>query len=216
MTAIDIADSALVTFRFTQDLDAELYQWGFKTTRRDVGQINALLTAAQATWASDFQPFQGSSHLTAMVYSEWDTIGFTGYHQRQMNLASSGGGSASRLPPQCSVVISLLNTDTLHPIRSRRGRIFFGTLAQNCLASDGSLAATARTALRTAMDNLGTAVGSIPVATTAPGDIPGIGIGSVKTGLLLKANVCGIGHAIDTQRRRRQKLGEAIDYTTLL
>jgi hypothetical protein len=211
----DIAHSALVTFRFKQTFDGEDWQFGIKTEKRDSADWETLLTAALG-WASSGDLVLERTTLTGITYSEWETSGFTGYHQVFSILASHSFSSGNQLPPQCAVVVSLLNTDTPGvSVKRRRGRIYIGQIPTAFVDGDGVLLSSSQVSYRGAMDSLQTALEGVPSGSPDPAVLDGICIASEAEGSIFSADVCGVGAAVDTQRRRRRKRLEGIVYTAL-
>lgn len=205
-----LGNAALLTFRLTQDQDGELYQMGVKTGVRAPGSWSSLLSAAQTAFSANVAAKQGASHLVGITYSEWDNTGFTGFHQRAAAVLNVAGGSASTLPPQLALVVSLLDSvDTTVPIRRRRGRIYHGTIAASNLTSDGKITAANANAIRDAWKAVGTGIAAV---STPSGQNKGLCIVSVVDGKIRDADQIGCGIAYDTQRRRRRKEVENISY----
>jgi len=211
----DIAHSALLSFKFQQTLDAELWQFGVKTEKRGTFDVPDLVDAVH-TWITSGDVIMERNKLVGITYSEWETSGFTGYHQVFSQIYSDSFSSGNQLPPQCAAVASLLNTSEVGvSVKSRRGRIYFGQIPVSFVDGDGLLTTTARDGYRSALDSLQTALTS--VASGSPDDISldGICIASPATSSIYDATVAGVGLAVDTQRRRRRKRVESISYTSL-
>jgi hypothetical protein len=208
-----IDDSAHITVVAQQDPTNEMYQFGFSTGKR--GDLNAqdLLDAIDLWLGDQWSSIAAQAHATAIIYSEWGTTGFTGYHQKFTKLISRAGGSGNVLPPQCAVVASLLNdVESLQSIKRRRGRIYFGTTPVSQLGTDGRLTTGGQTLYHDAVEGLQDALLAWPASV--PSD-SGLCIASRAADLLFIATQQGIGRGIDTQRRRREKLQEVITYEPL-
>lgn len=215
MASAVIGQAALVTARFQQTADGELFQWGVKTMRRDPADRVALMNALHTQITGGLLGLFGASKCTGITYSEWEATDFTGFHQKAGVTFNDTLGGGTTAPPQNCVVVSLLNTTTDQPIRRRRGRIYFGTLASSVIGTDGKVTAGNITAIRNAFVALNTAWAAIPVGVGTDGTIPDIGIVSAAAGLILSADLIGVGAAVDTQRRRRRQVPEAISYVTV-
>lgn len=205
-----LGNAALITFRCTQVIDNELFQMGIKTGVRAPASWASLLSTAQTAFTTNVAPKMGNSTLVGVTYSEWDTSGFVGFHQKASNPLNVAIGSASSLPPQLAVVVSLLDSvDTSVPVRNRRGRIYHGTVAASLMGSTGVMTAANANSIRDAWKAVGTAIKAI---TTPTGQQLGLCIASVATGKIRDADQIGAGVAFDTQRRRRRKMVESIAY----
>lgn len=211
MASADVlGNAALITFRCTQIIDNELYQMGIKTGVRAPASWASLLTTAQTAFTTNVAPKMGNSTLVGITYSEWDTSGFVGFHQRASLPLSVAVGSASTLPPQIAVAVSLLDSlDTSVPVRRRRGRIYHGTVAASLLGSTGIMTAANANSIRDAWKAVGTAIKAIATPT---GQLQGLCIVSTVDGKIRDADQIGAGVAFDTQRRRRRKMVESIAY----
>jgi len=209
---IDIA--AKIFFQVTQDLDSEVMVYGFAITHREATDWGALIDAMETAWVDNVGGIAPRGHLTRVVYSEWATTGFTGWHQRQAKIVSHAGSSGNALPPQDAVVVTLLNVDdTGLPIRSRRGRVYFGLVPQSFIDGDGVLNSTALGGYADAIQGFQDAANSVPASTTGAVLTDGLCVASPTQGKVFNAQDYGVGKVVDTQRRRRQKRPEAITYT---
>src|SRR6187200_2133375 len=111
----------------------------------------------------------------------------------------------SRYPPQCALVASYRNTsETLVPRGRKRNRMYLGLLRADLLENDGTIIAGDATAVRSAMNELNTALEGITDADPifAP---QGLAIVSPTAGECYEVNEVGCGEAVDTHRSRRQK-----------
>lgn len=215
MTVLDITNAALVTFRLRQTLDNEDWQFGCKTIIRDPADQIDLLTAALG-WITSGDLIMERTALTAITYSEWSTSGFTGFHQLQAVLASDTFSSGNQLPPQCAVVVSLLNTtETSLSIKRRRGRIYWGQIPVANVDGDGQLSTSSRNDYGTAVESLDAALRSVPSGALSGSDLDGLCVCSPAAGEIMQADFYGVGLAVDTQRRRRRKRTESISYQPL-
>lgn len=208
MAFITAAEVARITFHLRQTSDNEMFQFGISTGTRTAPNAATLLDL-MATWWDD----EGSSAVCQttcdqITYSEWSTVGFTGWHQRFEKLTNITSSTGAALPPQIAAVVSMLNsTDRDEPLKRRRGRSYVGLIPVASLASDGRLSSAARTVIETAWQLL------LDTMSTAPGvAYSGPVIWSAAAGKGFEAETVGVGLALDTQRRRRQKLVESIVY----
>lgn len=215
MATAPISEAARVTWELQKDDDAELYQYSCATYQRDSADWGDLMSAAETWWVDEIGGLTARSHLVGVRYSEWGTGGgFTGFHQKASIVVSHGGSSGAMLPPQCAVVVSLLNTiDVSTNLKSRRGRIYYGMVPTGSVTTDGKLSSTAHDGVEDAFVALVAALEAVPGSSTSHAAVlDGIAIASPTTSLLLQANKLGVGLGIDTQRRRRRKVQEAIVY----
>lgn len=213
MASTDIADAARVTFRMKNTTSSEELQFGVSTGPRDAETRITLVDALEDWWVSFVAPKAPHSDLFQIVYSDWGTGGFVGFHQAYQQLVSHAGSSAAPMPPQIAVVGSLLNTtDSDVGLKSRRGRIYFPPPLDASDDANGRLFSTDRNGYVTALQQLHDALQSVGSALTT---YSGICLASPRTGLLLTIDQIGVGLAYDTHRSRRQKAQESIAYTTL-
>jgi hypothetical protein len=167
-----------------------------------------------ATWWDD----EGSSCvaqvvLDEVVYSEWGSSGFTGFHQVQAKMTNIATGSGAITPPQCAVTVSLLNIqEPQDSIKRRRGRMYFGPVPVSQLGSDGRLTTGAVDVYEAAIPLLQAALLADPGVIDS---VSGLCIASAAAGLLYSADAFGVGRGVDTQRRRREKVSEEIAYSAL-
>lgn len=213
MTSQPIEDSALLTFRFKQTADDEEFQWGIKIVKRLEADWAALLAAVHTWGTGHLAHFTHGCTLTGITYSEWETAGFTGFHQAASLVTADAMGSGNPLPPQCAVVLSLLNDDEPStPLRRRRGRVYLGLVSQTMIDTNGRLATIQQSGIQTDFVALQTALETVASTT---GDFNGISIVSQADGVIRPANKIGVGLGIDTQRRRRRHVVESITYTSV-
>lgn len=210
MTTFDITEAARVTFRLTQDFTGEWFQFGIATGRRELDIADDLLDRC-AEWGTDHLMGKiHACHLEELVYSEWGTSGFTGFHQKRSKLVHLAAASGAPLPPQCAVAVTLLNdTDTDISLKRRRGRLYLGLIAVTQLDTAGKLATIQQSGYLTMMQDL---TDSLQSAVPASGNPDGPCIASAAEGRLITVDKYGVGLGIDTQRRRRQKIVESILY----
>jgi len=214
MTAGGIQFGAKIFFTHTQDLDGELWLYGMALMNRDAVDWDALIDAMETAWTDNVGGLTEKSHLVKVAYSEWDTVSFTGWHQRRAKAVNHAGGSGNMLPPQNAVVATLLNVDeTGIPIRSRRGRVYFGMVPATFLDANGALTSTGHDGYATAMQGFQDAANSVPASSSGDIVTDGLCVASPTNSQIYNAQDYGIGLAIDTQRRRRQKRTEGIVYT---
>ena len=210
MTTYDLDQAAKLTFRMKQLLTNEEFQFGLSTGKRDPAVVDDLLDTMVASWSDDLSARFGQTALTEVTYSEWGTSGFVGFHQMQSLLASESSPATAPLPPQCAVVVSLLNTDDPSiSLKRRKGRCYMGLIPASHLDSAGKYSSTNRDAMVAAWGNfIGQLITIVPASLAPTGPC----IASEAEGKLIAANQYAVGVGIDTQRRRRQKLNEAISY----
>jgi hypothetical protein len=172
-----------------------------------------LFDALQQWWDDDGSSLVAQSTLKSIIYSEWGTEGFTGWHQRFERMTDITSGTGAILPPQDAVVVSLLNLDDGNDsIKRRRGRMYFGLVPVSHVGSDGKLTTGTVTLYNGILPGLQDALLLEPGGSS---NCPGLGIASVVAHKLYNANKFGVGRGVDTQRRRREKVVESIVYTTL-
>lgn len=108
-----------------------------------------------------------------------------------------GAGSAN-MPPQCSMVVTLL---TGIPGKSTRGRFYWphvgGTVSNGGKSS--LVGQTTATAFSGLLSNWGTLIDGVDIRPA---------VVSEKTGLITPVSTVSVGDVIDTQRRRRDGLVE--------
>ena len=216
MGATGISNAARVTFRLQNNSTFEDFQWSVATAQREGTDVADLIDAMEAAYAADWIGLTGKTTLMELVYSEWQTgPDFTGFHAQRTRIVSGVTQSGGCLPPQCAVVISLLATDDLTlPIRQRRGRFYHGLLSTGSITTDGRIGSTYHGGVQTAAENLDAAMRTVPSTVSGAG-FSGLCIAGPTSGLLQSAEQLGVGLAVDTQRRRRQKVAEAIVYVDI-
>ena len=214
MATLEIDEAAHITFRLNQLATNEIIQWGFSTAKRGEFSILTLLDA-MASWFEDAAvALVEQVTCSEIVYSEWGTSGFVGFHQVQSKIVSLSTGTGAVLPPQCAAVVTLLNLeDVADSIKRRRGRMYFGTLPTSLIGSDGRLTTAAQDVYLVEMDELQSALNGV---ASASGNLSGLCIASRAGGTLYDAGSVGIGRGVDTQRRRREKVVEEIAYQALV
>jgi hypothetical protein len=208
-----LLDAALISFKLTENATGETYQMGFKTGKRSLAaNQSALIDAVKAAWTTNISPRTAASTLVAITYSEWGTLGFTGWHQKLAKPYSEASLVGNPLPPQLAIVVSTrYDGDLTIPIRRRRNRIYHGLCTSADMDSAGKVTTTARTAIRDGWKAIGTAAKAVP----SDGAVcDGLGVCSVVDGSIFNASVIGVGLGFDTQRRRRQKVVESIAYVS--
>lgn len=210
MTVYDIDQAARITWRMTQNITGEVFQFGLSTGRREEGGVDDLLEAMEVAWDEELSGRLAQCTLREIVYAEWATSGFVGFHQVSSIMVSHASTGGNPLPPQCAVVVSLLNTtDTDVSLKRRRGRTYLGLIPTSHIDASGKYAAAQHDALEPAWANVVQHLINLVSASEAP---PGPCIASAAGQQLITADKYGIGFGIDTQRRRRQKVDEAIEY----
>ena len=209
----DLDDAAHITFRFEQVATGEIHQFGFSTGLRGEFSQATMFDALEAWLDDDGSSLVAQSTLKSIIYSEWDTEGFTGWHQRSERMTDITSGTGAILPPQDAVVVSLLNLDDVaDSIKRRRGRMYFGLVPTSHVGSDGKLTTGTITLYNSILPGLQTALLLEPGSSD---NVNGLGIASQAAHKLYAANKFGVGRGVDTQRRRREKVAESIVYTTL-
>jgi len=179
---------------------------------RDAADWETLLDAAELWVTTDGLVLERTT-LTGITYSEWGTSGFTGFHQRASRVATHTYSGGNQLPPQCAAVISLLNkTEAAVSVKRRRGRIYLGQLPVSQVDGDGMLTSAAVSDIIGHFQNLSDAYRGVPAGSAGGTAMDGLCIVSEAEGVIMEADVGGVGFAVDTQRRRRRKRVEAIDY----
>lgn len=118
------------------------------------------------------------------------------------NAPASGSGGPI-LPPQCSVVVTLL---TDRPGRTGKGRIYLPALG-SAASTIGRIGATQRTAILNGMAALITGINS-DLAGGSSGDTARIAVQSQAALVASDVVAVRVGDVFDTQRRRRADLVE--------
>lgn len=207
---------ARITWFMLTQLFGELVQFSVHTAKRAAGSIPSLLSAAESTWVDELGGLISKVTLTRVGYSEWQ-VGpdFTGWHQLASNVVSHASNSGNPLPPQCATVVSFLNSTEVNlPIRTRRGRVFHGPLAASSMGTDGRITTVFRDGLVTAYGNVNDDLAAVSSGQLG-GEADGIVLASPFLSEIVYPVKIGVGMAIDTQRRRRSKVTEAITYTAI-
>jgi hypothetical protein len=201
----------MITFRCAFTQTNEQFQMSFKTGKRGLSaDQQSLLAALHTSFNTNVKPYLESTVLTAITYSEWGTAGFTGFHQVLALPVSESSPVTGPLPPQCALVVSLrTDGDLTIPLRRRRGRLYHGLLPSSKLTGTGQVTSTYANQVRDGWKAMGTTAKTIPSDGSA---CDGLGVVSVVGGTINNATVIGVGLAVDTQRRRRQKEVENIAY----
>lgn len=211
MPTFELDQAARITWRMTEDGTGEIFQFGLSTGKRDPQVIPDLLANMELAWTDNLAARIASCTLRQIVYAEWGSSGFVGFHQVQEVQVSHVSSGGSPLPPQCALVVSLLNSvDNDISLKRRRGRMYLGLIPAAHIDSAGKYSSTQHNALVPGMADLFQDLIDIVPTATAPG---GPCIASAAEGALITADKFGVGYGIDTQRRRRQKVNEAITYT---
>lgn len=213
MATQPIEDAAHITFRMHQTATGEIQQVGFSTIKRADFDIVGLLDDMETWYEEDGASLSAQSNLDEIVYAEWGSSGFTGFHQVQVKMVSVASGSGAITPPQCATTVSLLNLqEPGDSIKRRRGRMYWGPVPVSHLGSDGRLTTGVPTLFEDAMATLQAAL----LAAAGVNDATsGLCIASAAAGLLYSADAVGVGRGVDTQRRRREKVSEEITYNAL-
>lgn len=210
MATIDIADTARVTVRLKESGTNEIYQFGFGLSRREPDTWSDCLDRIDEWLGTNLANICSGCTAYQLTYAEYGISGFTGYHQKAEKVISRNGNFSAIIPPQNAVVVSLLNdVDTDISLKRRRGRIYLGLVRVSWLDGNGKLTTTPQNDIVVAIQNLFDAVQlTVPVS----GLPDGLLINSLAEGKGVTVTKIGVGAAVDTQRRRRQKVSEAIVY----
>lgn len=189
---------------------AETFSCGLATTSVSGGQpapsnlaewANAIMASLNdsAGWAGNARSFISSAGQIRRVriYSYPD-LGQPADVQGVSTAAAITGTGTMNLPPQCSMVISLL---TGRPGASYRGRMYWPLLT-------GLMTTAGKSSLpaQSVADNFAQWVGNI--GSLSSGDAGEAAIASVSKGVVTPVTSVSIGDVVDTQRRRRDNLVE--------
>jgi hypothetical protein len=137
----------------------------------------------------------------------WETgPGFTGWHQIAFRDVSNGQGSGNLLPPQDAMCVQY-RTDgvPLEPAGRQRNRMYLGPLRTAALGTDGRLTDAVRDDWAAGFATLIADIAAAEASTVDP-DLSGLCVVSPTAGLMWPSNVLVIDRAVDTQRRRREKV----------
>lgn len=213
MPTTDITNAARITYRCTQDYTGEIFQFGFAVAKRDPAVQSDMIDRMEEGWTDAVGGLLKKVHLVEIVYSEWGTSGFVGFHQKMSKPFNLAAGSDAPLPPQCAVVVTLLNTTDLDiSLKRRRGRYYLGLIGVGQLDATGKLTTVQQDAFLALAQGLDKSVrDTVPVSGLPDGTC----IASPAEGKLITADLCGVGLGIDTQRRRRKKIVESIKYDAI-
>lgn len=213
LASTEIDNAAHITFRMQNTVTLEGFQFGFSTGVREEGAILGLLEAMETWWDDDGSSQVAQSTCTEIVYAEWGNVPFTGFHQIQSLLTNITSGTGNICPPQCAGVLSILNVDNAaQSIKRRRGRMYFGSVPVSHLDSAGKFTSGTRTLY---LANAATLQLALNIHEAVEVEFSGLGIASAAAGSLFNAQKVGFGLGVDTQRRRREKVNEAITYEDL-
>lgn len=210
MSTIDIADTARLTVRLKETATSEIFQFGVGVSQREPDVWSDFLDRIDEWCTTDLPNVVSGATAYQLVYAEYGTSGFTGYHQKAEKVINRAGNSSAILPPQNAVCVSLLNDeDTDISLKRRRGRMYLGLVRVSWLDGNGKLTSTPINDITVAIQNLTDRIqDTVPVAGLPDGML----INSLAEGKGITVSKIGIGAAVDTQRRRRQKVNEAIVY----
>jgi hypothetical protein len=209
----DITAAARITFRLRQTSDNEEFQFGVSTGGRDIELWSTLLDDVASWYDDDGSSLVCQTTCDEVTYSEWESSGFTGWHQKASLMTAITSGTGAALPPQCAVTVSLLNLGSPEvSIKRRRGRAYVGLVPISQLDSAGRLTTGARALYASVIPTLQAAMNGVAAFDPA---FSGICVASPTDGHLFIADKFGIGAGVDTQRRRRQKVSEGSVYADL-
>lgn len=162
---------------------------------------DAIMTslAGGSGWAGNLKSLlstQGS--ITGVRVYSYADVGAPADVQGASTLVALPGSGTPTMPPQCSLVASLL---TGNPGKSFRGRIYW----PHC---GGALAAGGKSGLagQTLTTNMGAWLGSLGALNT--GDVGEVAVVSQALGAVTPVTTVSVGDVVDTQRRRRDALVE--------
>lgn len=197
------------------DIYLEPMQFGVHSIIRDEADWSDLMDAWDGAWPNLFAgcaPLTVSRSVMA-VY----VIGapFTGWHQIASRDHSTSVGGGNLLPPQLTYVVGWRNTSEPGiPLGRRRNRAYIGPLASSAVSTAGVLTDTIRSGALTGWEGLDADLRGV-ASGVASGIYDGLAVASPTANLLMDANVLVRGRAVDTQRRRREKVPEANLFTDL-
>lgn len=160
------------------------------------------LFASNGTWAPSLKALLGSNgSITRVRTYAYATPGTPAIAAGVSSGAAVPGTNSLTMPPQCSLVVSLM---TSVPGRRTRGRFYWpnltSTISADLRRSGNPTTATLATAFGLAIEDWGLAATD---ATLVPVVVSAAGGGRVTTVTSLS-----VGDVIDTQRRRRDALVE--------
>lgn len=150
-----------------------------------------------ATGMNDYKA--GSSQFLGSRVQQIKSDGTVLVSAESMLTSPSTGGATLAMPPQSSIVISLL-TALAGP--RHRGRMYFPALGTPALTATGRLQPAAR-------NLLGTLMSAFLDSWNADLDTLPVGVASAVGNEVTTVNRIRVGDVIDTQRRRRDSLPEA-------
>ena len=140
----------------------------------------------------------------AAVSAAGDTLEHSSIYTFTTPLAGTGSGT---LPPQLAMAVSL-RANLIG--RRGRGRLYFPAMHTAAIASDGTIATAAATALRT---NLKTLVDNLQDPPDTPDYIPIVSILSPGQSTAVRPEQVRTGNRFDTIQSRRRQVPES--YTSL-
>jgi hypothetical protein len=206
MASDPIINAAKLSLQYQDDQWFEQDTWGVHTFKR-AEEDRADLLDAFITGATAAHEVIGSPcHMIRGIYSEWGTVGFTGWHQIQTLEDNRNFGSGLPNAHQLAIVVGVRNnSETAVALGRRRNRSFVGPTRTDIVTSDSRISAEDRDDLAdawVAMSGLIAAVGSDdPV-------FDGLCVVSEAEGVIMEGTEVRCGQKIDTHRSRAQKVLE--------
>jgi hypothetical protein len=211
MASLD-GSAAKLSWIFNEVDFGDVGTWGVHTGVRDLGDVNDLFDIMEGYWALLIgQNLLNHVALMRVVYSEWATAPFVGWHQRATKEEAIVGGSDPALPKQCQIVTTYRLSTGLEARRSRN-RFYLPGVRTAIIDAAGRIDTTAQGGIGSAGVTLHTDLAGVTAADPA---LAGLCIASPAGNTILQADQLGVGRGIDTQRRRADKVPEDIVYASL-
>lgn len=196
--------------------NAEKWSMGFSTAPPGGGGLvdaDALALTAMTLFQADvwgFGAIQSAWPATATFVGarvhQYDAAGKSIAAGERVQASPAAGADTTALPPQTSVVVSLL---TGTPGARNRGRMYFPSPGRTALTATGRLSTTARDVLRDRMkvflDHWNADPVTMPAAVASNAGLFVASVTSIR-----------VGDVVDTQRRRRDSLPEAYAVGTIV
>lgn len=192
------------------------YQGSASSAVTDSGALSAwadrimgAFNGAAGTWGPTLRANVGSTSTISRVrIYAYDAPGGSATALGQSSVASVAGSGTVLLPPQCSVVASLL---TNVPGRRTRGRMYWPFLA-GVISSGGTFAGpTSPANLAVAFASMLASIGNLAESTINPRPV----IVSVAGNVVTPVTSVSVGNVIDTQRRRRDSIVETRSFANV-
>jgi hypothetical protein len=210
MPQADISEAWKVSATYETVLYPELCTFGIHTGKRDPITYDPICDA-MATFLDDMVTLLVPVEGRTLQISEWNDVGFTGWHQVfSRDDSANTYGDNNSLPHQLQCVGSVINdTETDVPVGRRRNRSYVGPMSDNTLnSSEGRIGSTlqadALSAWGTLDDNLVAIFGLIGDAWEG-----GLCVVSPAAGLIMEGNRVKVGAKYDIHRSRAQKTPES-------